>query len=97
MAKTRLQAKYEPEEVDPTLPAPVAAGKRKERYNGALDVLAQVYKEKGFAGWYQVRPKVLRWHVRSGADPDFILLGHASANYKGCPVAGFAFRNQGRP
>ncbi|KAM0749839.1 mitochondrial carrier [Meredithblackwellia eburnea MCA 4105] len=27
--------------------------KKKEKYSGAIDCLSQVYKEKGFAGWYQ--------------------------------------------
>ncbi|SGY65823.1 BQ5605_C004g02599 [Microbotryum silenes-dioicae] len=61
MAKTRLQAKYE--DVDePLLNEEASIGlpskstqhkKRKERYNGAVDCLRQVYKENGFAGWYQ--------------------------------------------
>ncbi|KAK4049389.1 hypothetical protein OIV83_004122 [Microbotryomycetes sp. JL201] len=58
MAKTRLQAKYEDDEeaaIGSTPAKPAAAGryKKKERYNGAIDVLRQVHKEKGFAGWYQ--------------------------------------------
>ncbi|KAI5477426.1 Armadillo repeat containing protein [Pseudohyphozyma bogoriensis] len=27
--------------------------KRKEKYSGAIDCLSQIYKDKGFAGWYQ--------------------------------------------
>jgi len=27
---------------------------KKQRYDGAFDVLQKAYKEKGFAGWYQV-------------------------------------------
>lgn len=27
----------------------------KPRYNGAIDVLRKVHKEKGIVGWYQVR------------------------------------------
>ena len=55
MAKTRLQAKY----TDDTPAAIDAAGNavaasKKERYSGAIDVLTQTYKEKGFAGWYQI-------------------------------------------
>lgn len=55
MAKTRLQAKY----TDDTPAAIDAAGNavaasKKERYSGAIDVLTQTYREKGFAGWYQV-------------------------------------------
>jgi hypothetical protein len=66
MAKTRLQAKYEvvPDEgedlseltADPsTIDAKVLpiAQKKKERYAGAIDCLTQVYKEKGFVGWYK--------------------------------------------
>lgn len=56
MAKTRLQAKYDDDAAPGTsIPAPASTPrtKKKERYNGALDVLAQVYKQKGFAGWYQ--------------------------------------------
>lgn len=61
MAKTRLQAKYDGDDADDV---DLAAGeakkaatgakpKRKERYSGAIDCLAQVYKEQGFTGWYQ--------------------------------------------
>jgi hypothetical protein len=32
--------------------------KKKEKYSGAIDCLSQVYAEKGFAGWYQVRSSV---------------------------------------
>lgn len=56
MAKTRLQAKYSDDEDTPAPAAgakSVAAPKKKERYNGAVDVLTQVYKAKGFGGWYQ--------------------------------------------
>jgi len=37
---------------DPT-PSSGAVRKSDERYNGALDVLAKVYEQKGFQGWYQ--------------------------------------------
>ncbi|KAA1119325.1 ADP/ATP carrier protein [Puccinia graminis f. sp. tritici] len=59
MAKVRLQAKYDTptsddhsqasEKSSPSkkLPPP------KERYSGAIDVLRQVYAEKGCSGWYQ--------------------------------------------
>ncbi|KAK4056336.1 hypothetical protein OIO90_002780 [Microbotryomycetes sp. JL221] len=57
MAKTRLQAKYNDDDEEAAIGGkPVALKprqKKKERYNGAFDVLAQVHKEKGFAGWYQ--------------------------------------------
>ncbi|KAI9609443.1 hypothetical protein H4Q26_007397 [Puccinia striiformis f. sp. tritici PST-130] len=67
MAKVRLQAKYPNQsEIDhdnhlkshagkPDHPAS-SASKRdhiKEKYSGAIDVLRQVYKEKGYSGWYQ--------------------------------------------
>ena len=62
MAKTRLQAGGTVDDAPAGLVADkdpstntVAAPKRKERYTGAVDCLTQVYKEKGFAGWYQVR------------------------------------------
>lgn len=55
MAKTRLQAKYE--EVDGEgEKAGGARVKRKERYDGAVDCLRQVYKDQGLVGWYQVSP-----------------------------------------
>jgi len=59
MAKVRLQAKYGPEAEDvlvdqQTSTSAVTASKaKKERYNGALDVLFKVYKTKGIAGLYQ--------------------------------------------
>ena len=54
LAKTRLQAKYDVAEADPSAPAPASGkpGKRKERYNGAFDVLGQLYKEGGLPAWY---------------------------------------------
>jgi adenine nucleotide transporter 17 len=66
MAKTRLQAKYTDDDTPVALTSSsssssssIAKTKKKERYNGAIDVLTQVYKEKGFGGWYQVRPSSL--------------------------------------
>jgi len=56
MAKTRLQAGDDDEDDDTTWEARHAKGKPKERYNGAIDCLQQVYSEEGFTGWYQVRP-----------------------------------------
>ncbi|KAJ8296296.1 Peroxisomal adenine nucleotide transporter 1 [Rhodotorula toruloides] len=46
MAKTRLQAGNDDDDDTPP-------GQPKERYNGALDCLKQVYAEEGFTGWYQ--------------------------------------------
>ncbi|KNZ47666.1 uncharacterized protein VP01_623g3 [Puccinia sorghi] len=61
MAKVRLQAKYDtspnPDEeslADKTQPSETSKKRHtKERYNGAIDVLRQVYAEKGCLGWYQ--------------------------------------------
>jgi len=61
MAKVRLQAKYDTsqnsdEESLADKPQPSETSKKrhsKERYNGAIDVLRQVYAEKGCLGWYQ--------------------------------------------
>lgn len=33
--------------------AGVVVPKQKEKYSGAVDVLRQVYADKGFSGWYQ--------------------------------------------
>ncbi|BGP18958.1 hypothetical protein JCM10213_002884 [Rhodosporidiobolus nylandii] len=52
MAKTRLQAGAgEDDEDEDDEKAPHE--KKKERYNGAIDCLKQVYLEEGFVGWYQ--------------------------------------------
>ncbi|GAA5916242.1 hypothetical protein JCM8208_003918 [Rhodotorula glutinis] len=53
MAKTRLQAGDDDEDDDVTWEARHSKGKPKERYNGAIDCLQQVYSEEGFTGWYQ--------------------------------------------
>ena len=56
LAKVRLQAKYNPETDETELTTGTAAKtiRKKERYSSAWDVLAKVYAEKGFTGWYQV-------------------------------------------
>lgn len=65
MAKVRLQAKYDDNDNDDddgqlieqgegTPQDTSLAQKRKERYNGAIDVLRKVAAEKGLGGWYQV-------------------------------------------
>lgn len=60
MAKTRLQAGDDDEDDETEWEKRHAAGqKHKERYNGAIDCLRQVYNEEGFFGWYQVRPPSL--------------------------------------
>lgn len=57
----RLQAKYAPEAQDEkiedgqTRQAVLGLKAKKERYNGAIDCLIKVYKQKGIAGLYQVR------------------------------------------
>lgn len=63
MAKTRLQAGGgdDDEDEDEKDAAYVVDGKKlktkkKERYDGAIDCLKQVYQEEGIVGWYQVRP-----------------------------------------
>ncbi|KEI38600.1 uncharacterized protein L969DRAFT_50979 [Mixia osmundae IAM 14324] len=69
MAKVRLQAKYDDDGEIATPPPTPRGGaashpssaakalqkrqKKKDRYTGAFDVLAQTYKAKGLAGWYQ--------------------------------------------
>ncbi|WAQ84607.1 hypothetical protein PtA15_5A180 [Puccinia triticina] len=60
MAKVRLQAKYDTPTADgesqsENTPKSSPSKKRpsKERYSGAIDVLRQVYSEKGCSGWYQ--------------------------------------------
>ncbi|KAH9819598.1 mitochondrial carrier domain-containing protein [Melampsora americana] len=65
MAKVRLQAKYDDddehhEEVHQTVEKGESPSdrkfkdhKKKERYEGALDVLRKVASEKGLSGWYQ--------------------------------------------
>lgn len=55
-AKVRVQARSSDE--DETLPttsekSTTAPVKKTPKYAGALDVLAKVYAEKGFTGWYQ--------------------------------------------
>jgi adenine nucleotide transporter 17 len=62
MAKTRLQAGGgdDDEDEDEKDAAYVVDGKKpktkkKERYDGAIDCLKQVYQEEGIVGWYQVR------------------------------------------
>ena len=54
LAKTRLQAKFTVDIIDPAA-APGSVVRTKEKYTGAVDVLRQVYAEKGLGGWYQVR------------------------------------------
>lgn len=62
MAKVRLQAKYDTSSnsdeeslADKTQSSETSKKRHsKERYNGAIDVLRQVYAEKGCLGWYQV-------------------------------------------
>ncbi|GAA5918709.1 hypothetical protein JCM6882_008751 [Rhodosporidiobolus microsporus] len=49
MAKTRLQAGAGDDDEDDSVPHE----KKKERYNGAIDCLKQVFAEEGFVGWYQ--------------------------------------------
>lgn len=57
MAKVRLQAKYDTEgsheDAEFGLKPRSKSRQSKERYSGAMDVLRQVYYEKGCAGWYQ--------------------------------------------
>lgn len=60
MAKTRLQAGGGDDDDDNEDRVVEAAEgklkpKKKERYNGAIDCLRQVYAEDGIVGWYQVR------------------------------------------
>lgn len=59
MAKVRLQAKYDAPNTQDQPQAESSAKpsskkhQSKERYSGAIDVLRQVYSEKGCPGWYQ--------------------------------------------
>ncbi|KZT50611.1 mitochondrial carrier [Calocera cornea HHB12733] len=61
MAKIRLQARWHGQEDDlPTgterlAPAPAPGHTHHQKYSGAVDLLAQVLKEDGFKGWYEVR------------------------------------------
>jgi adenine nucleotide transporter 17 len=64
MAKTRLQAGGgDDDDDDEDRVVEAAEGhlkpKKKERYDGAIDCLKQVYKEEGIVGWYQVRRRFL--------------------------------------
>lgn len=63
MAKVRLQAKYDSNTQNAdedaqsseksTTSSPSKKRPTKQRYSGAIDVLRQVYSEKGCVGWYQ--------------------------------------------
>merc|ERR1712230_139403 len=53
LSKIRLQAKYDDDEETAQIEGAEPKRKRIEKYKGAIDVLKQIYKQKGFAGWYQ--------------------------------------------
>jgi hypothetical protein len=115
MAKVRLQAKYDsnPQNADEdaqsseksTTSSPSKKRPTKERYSGAIDVLRQVYSEKGCVGWYQVCTSLFE-KKKKNAGIEFphgfflfavkhsLSIGHASSDYEGCSIASSAVRNQ---